>query len=116
MKNRILVVCEDLFFWAKIHGTAASLGLPVLRVPDVEGMQNALSEGGVRRILVDLGSHAIDVMTLPDRIKALVDPPEMIGFASHVDEATQARARAAGYDLVLPRSRFSSRLREYLAP
>ena len=116
MNHRILVVCEDLFFWAKIHGMAAILGVPVLRVSDEEGIQKALSEGPVLRILVDLGSKATDVMAMPDRVKALADPPELIGFASHVDEGTRDRARAAGYDLVLPRSRFSSRLREYLTP
>jgi len=116
MKDRILVVSEDLFFWAKIHGMASALGLPVERVSDEAGMVTALAAGCVRRILVDLGSKATDVMAIPDRWKALADPPEMIGFASHVDETTQARARAAGYDLVLPRSKFSLKLRAYLAP
>jgi hypothetical protein len=39
---------------------------------------------------------------------------DVVGFVSHVDAATIARARAAGIDRIMPRSRFVEALPELL--
>jgi CheY-like chemotaxis protein len=114
VQGRVLVVCDDLFFWAKIEGTARLMGVPVERVRDETAMEAALASGDVRRVLADLGSRAVDPLAWAPRWKQLLSPPELVGFVSHVDEATQQRARAAGFDQVLPNSRFSRTLGDWL--
>ncbi len=114
MQDRVLVVCDDLFFWARIHGTANLLGRRVFRVTGEPSMEEAWREGGVRRIVADLTSRSVDVIGWASRWKAREDAPEIIGFVSHVDVETQARARRAGFDSVLPNSRFSEKLAELL--
>jgi len=36
--------------------------------------------------------------------------PELVAFGSHVDEAALSAARAAGFDRVMPNSRFQKEL------
>ena len=114
MQDRVLVVCDDLFFWARISGTASALGRTVVRITGEPAMEQAWREGGVRRIVADLSSTSVDVIGWASRWKAREAPPEIIGFVSHVDMETQERARRAGFDAVLPNSRFSQKLAELL--
>jgi hypothetical protein len=57
-------------------------------------------------VLVDLGRPRV-LETIPTIAGSVV------GFASHVDEALMAAARAAGCAEVLPRSRFFRRLADF---
>lgn len=77
----------------------------------------------VRRV-DDLASTDADVVALdltrPGAVEALslVSGPgrRVIGFANHTQRQLMEDARAAGCDLVLPRSDFFSRLTELLGP
>ena len=108
----MLVVCEDIFFWSKIHAVAAAKGRKALRVGDEAAMEAALAAGGVDTIFADLAVKSIDVFQWAPRWKAAPDAPRVIGFVSHVDVDAQRKARAAGFDEVLARSRFTERLAE----
>jgi DNA-binding response OmpR family regulator len=110
MSRRILVVCEDIFFWAKIHAAASAKGHAAVRIGDEGTMQAAFQEGGVHALFVDLGAQALDIHAWVARWKSLENAPHVIGFVSHVDIDAQRRAREAGFDEVLARSRFSERL------
>jgi hypothetical protein len=44
-----------------------------------------------------------------------IGPIEVIGFYSHVDQATRAAAEAAGVTRALPRSAFTAQLARLLA-
>ncbi len=114
MSDQVLVVCDDLFFWARIEGTARVLGKSVIRVCGEEAMEQEWRRGEARKILADLGSKSIDVIAWASRWKTRETPPEIIGFVSHVDVETQERARRAGFDRVLPNSRFSQTLADLL--
>ena len=110
MKDRLVVVCDDLLFWARIQGAAKAASTTAVRVWDSAGMEAALAAGDVGRVLVDLGSRSLDALDWAPRWKALPRPPELVAFGSHMDAAALARARAAGFDRVMARSRFVEEL------
>lgn len=108
-----LLLTRDLMFTSKITGTAASLGLVVETVGDVEHLARRAAEASATVVFLDLNDPnlipAAAVAALPTRTR-----PWVIAFGSHVDEARLAEARAAGCDEVMPRSRFSATLPELL--
>ena len=71
-------------------------------VPDAVFVRDAASCVGATVVLVDLGRHGGDV----GAVRAVAPDARIVAFGSHVDEVGLAAARAAGADLVLPRSQF----------
>lgn len=114
MPRHVLVVVEDLFFVARIRETANHLGVTL----DEATPDNALERMAARRpdlAIVDL-HHRGDAVALVSACKASGACADVVwvGFYSHVDGETRARATAAGVDHVLPRSAFTRRLAELL--
>jgi hypothetical protein len=106
-----LLLTRDLMFLSKVTGTAAQLGV---RIESVGAVDQLLSRAAasVRVIIVDLGLNDID---LPSLVSGLPAPrPLLIAFGAHVDVDRLASAQAAGFDLVMPRSKFSATLPELL--
>ena len=95
----VLALVRDLIFASRITATASARGVAVKLIRDPA----ALAAEGNGRLIVDLNRDgAIDAA---GRWKAATGG-EVVGFVSHVDTATIDRARAAGVDRVLARSRF----------
>jgi hypothetical protein len=100
----ILVLCRDLMFASKIRGAAAAAGdgvkIQLLRDPaQLEGLDGAA-------LIVDLGQDgALDAGA---QWKSAHPTVRAIGFVSHVDTATIAAAKAAGFDDVLTRGQFDA--------
>ena len=115
MNQTILFVSDDIFFWARVQGTAKALGRSVARVGDEAAMEAAFREGNVSRVIVDLGARSVDVLAWAGKWKALAPAPHLIAFGSHVNEDAFAAARDAGFDLVMPNSRFNRSLAEWLS-
>lgn len=116
MNRRIIAAVDDIFFAAKIRGTAEHLGIPV----DFARSIDALVESAERELpdlfIVDLHSQRCEPFALIERLKAdanLCAVP-VVGFFSHVQTELQQRANEAGIDRVLPRSAFTKRLPEIL--
>jgi hypothetical protein len=65
-------------------------------VRDVEGCEHA------DVVVVDLARHG----DLVSPVRAALPKARIVGFGPHVDDAALERARAAGADVVYPRSRF----------
>jgi hypothetical protein len=105
----VLVLVRDLMFSSRISAAARAAGAAVSLLRDPAGLDpNAPG----RRLIVDLN--------LPGALESAVEwkgttAGEVVGFVSHVDAETIARARAAGIDRVLPRSRFVEILPELLS-
>ena len=102
-----LVLVRDLLFSSRIAATARAIGVDVklMRDPAVLAAETA------RRLIVDLNQ--------PGALDAAVEwkkqsGGEVIGFVAHVDAETIRRARDAGIDQVLPRSRFVAVLESLL--
>jgi DNA-binding response OmpR family regulator len=114
LNEKILFVSDDVFFWARVQSVAKNLGRDARRIGDEAAMDDAFREGGFVRVIVDLGSRSVDALAWARRWKASERSPQLIAFGSHVDEALLAAARDAGFDLVMPNSRFSRSLAELL--
>lgn len=115
MGEKILFVSDDVFFWARVQGTARTLGHDAIRVSDEPSMEAAFRAGGVTRMIADLNARSVDVLAWASRWKGSTPAPRLIAFGSHADEGALAAAREAGFDVVMPNSRFSRSLAELLS-
>ncbi len=103
----IAVVINDLIFLTKIQATARSFGLLTHHLASADDLGAVLTALRPRAVIYDLNTANGD---LAASMAAMSDRPAMLGFFSHVDEALAARARQAGIDEVMPRSRFNLEL------
>ena len=103
----VLALVRDLMFSSRISATARAANVPVKLLRDPAALAGA--EG--RLLIVDLNQ--------PGALEAAVAwkrnaSGEVVGFVSHVDAETISRAKSAGIDRVIPRSRFVEVLPELL--
>ncbi|HVF49335.1 MAG TPA: hypothetical protein VNA19_04570 [Pyrinomonadaceae bacterium] len=119
MKRHVIAVVDDMFFAAKIRGTAELSGVAVTLASSSKSL-DALFESTQREppalVIIDLHAQRTDPFALAARLKAdtrLRHVP-LVGFFSHVRIELQQRARDAGFDQILPRSAFTKRLPEIL--
>jgi CheY-like chemotaxis protein len=107
--RRVLMLVDDLFFATRIATAARHLGIEVLR---------DLAAGGAAPDLVVIDLHSRrDPLAAIASLKAAPATREVpiVAFLSHVETGLRDRARAAGADIVLPRSAFTAKLAEILA-
>jgi hypothetical protein len=105
-QSSVLLLCRDLMFLSKVTATAKAAGVAVQVVRNP-----AMLPAVGTRLLVDLNQDgAIDAAA---RWKAATGG-QVLGFVSHVDTEAIGRARQAGLDQVLPRSRFTADLESLL--
>jgi len=91
---RVLAIAPDLFFASKIDATLRAAGH---EVTIASGLDTAGGEADL--LIVDLDVAGSDLQTAPGIPR--------LGFYSHVDADTRQRAKDAGFDLVVPRSRMA---------
>jgi hypothetical protein len=99
----VLALVRDLMFSSKIAATARAEGVAVKIIREAAKLA---SEGGTC-LLVDLNQDG--AIPAASEWKSRTGGA-VIGFVSHVDAETIARAREAGFDQVLARSRFVEQL------
>ncbi len=100
---RILALAPDLFFASKITETLRAAGHQV----EVKGSVAQVTDSGVADLLIaDLDA--------PGALELPASAPRL-GFYSHVDVETRQNAEAAGFDLVVPRSRMAREMPELVA-
>lgn len=114
MSGTVLLVSGDLMFWARVRDAALRAGIPVARVDDETAMEKAFLTGSVARLLVDLEVRGLDPLPWAGRWKERPDPPFLVAYGSHVDGARLEAAEKAGFDLVIPRSRFHRQVEDLL--
>lgn len=103
----VLALVRDLMFAGRISATAQAEGVPLKLIRDSNKLG---AEPGIR-LIVDLNlAGAIDAAAAWRGAAG----GEVVGFVSHTDAETIARARAAGIDRVLARSRFVETLPDLL--
>jgi CheY-like chemotaxis protein len=116
-EDKIIVAVDDMFFAAKISGTAAGIGKTIERVNSAEAIRQAVEERQPSLVIIDLNAAKFDAIALIEWVKAQFQAPPVfiIGFLSHIQVDLKHRAEEAGCDLVLPRSVFSQKLVEILS-
>lgn len=102
---RVVVVFDDLLLGSNLLGTLRAAGHDAELAADVA----TLGRRHADLLVVDLGSPAIDGIGLIERLRSAGTHARTrtLGVYSHVDADIRARAEAAGYDLVVPRSRMA---------
>jgi CheY-like chemotaxis protein len=100
---RIVVVFDDLLLGSNVLGMLRAAG------HDAELQGADARPVGAQVMIVDLAAQTFDGVALVERLRAAGDLKDTrtIGVYSHVDAETRNRAEAAGFDLVVPRSRMS---------
>ena len=106
----VLAIIPDLIFSTKVFSTAKDLGVSIQGARTLEVVAQRLTDPELRLVLIDLGASTLDPLAAIRLIRETPKPPRIICFVSHVETELAAAARAAGADLVLARSQFSSQL------
>jgi CheY-like chemotaxis protein len=105
-----LLLSDDLLFGSRITGTAGKLGLTVHIVRSADELLRQAEQVRPSCVLLDLQNPGLQIEAVAAKLKALIPPPLLVAYGSHVDAATLHRARDAGCDRVLPRSQFVEEL------
>ena len=104
------MLCEDLFFRAKIETTARAAGRNVTFCRQVCEVAEAAAGKTGALVLVDLGNRAGDPIAAIRDLQNVEPRPTIVAYGSHQDRDGLIGARDAGADQVLARSTFSERL------
>lgn len=101
---RVVAVFDDLLLGSNVLGMLRAAG----HEASLAGGETA-DPRGADVLIVDLGAQSFDGVALLQRLRGegALEGTASIGVYSHVDADTRARARAAGFDLVVPRSRMA---------
>jgi CheY-like chemotaxis protein len=107
----VILLCDDLIFISKVLGVAGALDLKVAQARDWRKLIEQAKKTAPRLVLLDLHNPGLDLNSLLSELR-LIGPamPRILGYGSHVDVATLRAARAAGCDVVWPRSKFVDEL------
>jgi DNA-binding response OmpR family regulator len=99
---KVVAVFDDLLLGSNVLGALRAAGYDA----ELAGSSNA-HPSGARVMVVDLG--AVDGPALVERLSEQGEREgvKLLGVYSHVDAETRERAEAAGFDLVVPRSRMA---------
>ena len=107
-----IALIDDLFFQAKLRETAKLAGVTVETATTGEQLLRAAAASPAALVIVDLNARqgaleAVVQLRLPD---GPGNPRRVIAFLSHVQTDLAERARAAGCQEVMPRSKFTQNL------
>jgi hypothetical protein len=110
-----LLLCRDLIFTTKVRGTAEELGYQILVASEESLVMSLIERWHPRLVLVDLTAGAV---AAPDALIAyqnLAGPDAwFVAFGPHVEADALVAAKAAGCQVVMPRSKFSAELPDLL--
>jgi CheY-like chemotaxis protein len=100
---RVVAVFDDLLLGSNVLGMLRAAGHEAqLSGADVTPL-------GADVLVVDLGSAGFDGVELVERLRdsGALGSTRLLGVYSHVHHDLKLRAEAAGFDLVVPRSRMA---------
>ncbi|MFT3863117.1 MAG: hypothetical protein QM729_02510 [Solirubrobacterales bacterium] len=100
---RVVSIATDLMLSSRVDAGLSAAGHEVVTVGSVEGAPLE----GAEAIVADLD--------LADPAALAATGVPVLGYYSHVDVETKARAEAAGLERVVPRSRMSRELPDLVA-
>jgi CheY-like chemotaxis protein len=102
---RVVALVPDLLFGSKVQSMLAGHEVQL-----VSGETEARDRvAGTDVLVVDLTTDLVDGIGLVETLRAggALDGVRALGFYSHVEAEVRDRALAAGFDVVVPRSRMA---------
>lgn len=109
---RIVAYMDDLFFQMKLAETAKHLGLEVKVAANGDSLLQLLDPLPVL-VVFDLNAKTAPLDAV-QRLRAAQPNLRIVGFLSHVQTDLAAKAHSAGFDEVMPRSKFTTQLPQIL--
>jgi CheY-like chemotaxis protein len=110
-----LLLSDDLIFTSRVTGTARAAGLTVQAARSAEALEALARQQMPTCVLLDLANPGLQLPELLGRLRsACPRMPRVVAYGSHVDAAGLRAARAAGCDVVLPRSAFVEQMPQEL--
>ena len=102
---RVVAVFDDLLLGSNVLGMLRAAGHDA----ELAGDAGDVRPDGCAVLVVDLAAGSFDGVALVERLRAEGElaGTRTLGVYSHVDADTRERAQAAGFDLVVPRSRMA---------
>jgi CheY-like chemotaxis protein len=102
---RVVAVFDDLLLGSNVLGALRAAGHDAQLVGDAD----AARPDGADVLVVDLATEGFDGIALVERLREAGDlaATRTLGVYSHVHHDVKLRAEAAGFDLVVPRSRMA---------
>src|SRR5690348_16673394 len=102
---RVVAFIPDLLFGSSVVGAVRAGGHEPVLASNEESLRAALADADADALIVDL------TFDVPERIELVrsVRPAGLktLAFYSHVEAEVRDQGRAAGFDLVIPRSRMA---------
>ena len=111
---QVVVLVDDLFFQAKIVETAKQLGVELRTCTTPDALAAEIGKAAPKLIIVDLNARA-NPLEAAERVRASGHQIPVVAFLSHVQVDLAARAHAAGFPEIMPRSKFTQNLATILA-
>lgn len=105
-RRAVDMLASDLFLASTCRGIAAGYGATFRQHLSAKTLGESL---GV--VVCDLQKPGLD----PAEIRRVTDGRTLLGFAPHVKTDLISAARAAGFDVVVPRSKLQAELERLLA-
>jgi uncharacterized protein YbjT (DUF2867 family) len=99
---RAVAFVPDLLFGSNVVGMLQAAGHDPVLVSSTADLAGALDDADV--LIVDLTADADERIAA---VQALPARPPTLAFYAHVEHDVRAQAEAAGFDLVVPRSRMA---------
>jgi CheY-like chemotaxis protein len=101
---RVVAVFDDLLLGSNVLGMLQAAG----HEAELAGPETA-RPGGAAVMIVDLATEGFDGIALLEDLRARgqLEGTRALGVYSHVRPDVRERAEAAGFDLVVPRSRMA---------
>ncbi|HEX3432645.1 MAG TPA: hypothetical protein VHT25_01120 [Solirubrobacteraceae bacterium] len=109
----MLALVPDLLFGSQVQGSLTAAGHDAQLIGDEARLRERLADADAASaptvLVVDLTNPSFDGAAIVQALTAerLLDGVRTLAFYSHVDTEVGETARAAGFDLVIPRSRMA---------
>ena len=108
----VIALVPDLLFGSQISGALGVAGHDLALVGDEARLRARLADEHAPRadvLLVDLTDPGLEGPAIVEALRGggELGQTRTLGFYSHVDAAARERAEAAGFDLLVPRSRMA---------
>jgi DNA-binding NarL/FixJ family response regulator len=101
----VVALFDDLLLGSNVLGMLRAAG----HEAQLAGTPEQVHPDGAAVLIVDLGSTGFDGVAVVEGLREAgeLGDTRTLGVYSHVDADTKQRADAAGFDLVVPRSRMA---------
>ncbi|MBI3485148.1 MAG: hypothetical protein HY012_08360 [Acidobacteria bacterium] len=110
--GRVVALVDDIFFIAKMKETAKQTGVALETAGTPAALAEAARADATSLLIVDLNARgSIEAIEM---LRAAGNTLPVIAFFAHVQAELAERARVAGCEQVMPRSKFTRELAEIL--